>query len=104
MGKTLSRLEAHGHISRQRSASDRRSQVVSLTDQGREAVTAAADMERSVLAATPIDPDVLRQELQAVVRVLATKSTSAEVKAIVTAADPAVATEPGLAANATPLN
>ena len=75
MGKTLSRLEAHGHISRQRSTSDRRSHVVSLTDRGREAVAAAADMERSVLAATPIDPDVLRQELQAVVRVLATKST-----------------------------
>ena len=43
MGKTLSRLEAHGHISRQRSTSDRRSQVVSLTDQGRQAVTAAGD-------------------------------------------------------------
>ena len=111
MGKTLSRLEAHGHISRQRSDSDRRSHVVSLTDQGREAVTAAADMERSVLASTPIDPDVLRQELQSVVRVLATKSSSVEVKAIVTAAEPGVApaagrpaAEPGLAAKATPLN
>ncbi|MGO4803792.1 MarR family winged helix-turn-helix transcriptional regulator [Arthrobacter sp. 2MCAF15] len=104
MGKTLSRLEAHGHISRQRSASDRRSHVVSLTDQGRQAVTAAADMERSVLAATPIDPDVLRQELQAVVRVLATRSTSVEAKAIVTSADPAAAANPGAAAEAAPLN
>ena len=41
-----------------------------------------------MLAATPIDPDLLRQELQAVVRVLATKSTSPEVKAIVTGAEP----------------
>ncbi|WP_370125017.1 MarR family winged helix-turn-helix transcriptional regulator [Arthrobacter sp. MW3 TE3886] len=98
MGKTLSRLEAHGHISRHRSTSDRRSHVVSLTDQGRQAVAAAADMERSVLAATPIDPDVLRQELQAVVRVLATRSSSPEAKAIVTAA------EPGAAAGATPVN
>jgi DNA-binding MarR family transcriptional regulator len=98
MGKTLSRLEAHGHISRHRSTSDRRSHVVSLTDQGRQAVAAAADMERSVLAATPIDPDVLRQELQAVVRVLATKSSSPEANAIVTAA------EPGAIAGATPLN
>ena len=41
MGKTLSRLEEQGHISRQRRTSDRRSHVVSLTDQGRQAVTAA---------------------------------------------------------------
>ena len=72
MGKTLSRLEAHGHISRQRSTSDRRSHVVSLTERGSEAVAQAADMERSVLAATSIDPDLLRQELQSVVRELAT--------------------------------
>jgi hypothetical protein len=41
---------------------------------------------------------VLRQELQAVVRVLATKSSSPEANAIVTAA------EPGAIAGATPLN
>jgi DNA-binding MarR family transcriptional regulator len=110
MGKTLSRLEAHGHISRQRSTSDRRSHVVSMTDQGRQAVAAAADMERSVLAATPIDPDLLRQELQTVVRVLATKSSSPEAKAIVTATEPGaaaapdVATEPGVGAQTAPLN
>ena len=55
-------------------------------------------MERSVLAATSIDPDVLRQELQAVVRVLATRSTSVEAKAIVTAAEPAQAAGSGVAA------
>ncbi len=82
MGKTLSRLEAHGHVSRQRSDSDRRSQVVSLTDRGRTAVAEAADMERSVLAATSIDPDVLRQELQAVVRVLAVRAAP-ELKIVV---------------------
>ncbi|MCU1522293.1 MAG: MarR family transcriptional regulator [Arthrobacter sp.] len=93
MGKTLSRLEAHGHISRQRSTSDRRSHVVTLTDRGREAVSAAADMERSVLAAASIDPDVLRQELQAVVRELATRISSPDAKAIVTGADPGIAVE-----------
>lgn len=98
MGKTLSRLEAHGHISRQRSASDRRSHVVSLTERGREAVAQAADMERSVLAATSIDPDLLRQELQSVVKVLATKTSAPEVKAIVSAV------EPGLAVETTHLN
>lgn len=82
MGKTLSRLETHGHIARVRSTSDRRSHVVSLTDRGREAATAAVEMERSVLAAASIDPDVLRQELQAVVRELASQFSSPETKAM----------------------
>jgi DNA-binding MarR family transcriptional regulator len=73
MGKTLSRLESHGHIARVRSTSDRRSHVVSLTEQGKEAVAAAVEMERTVLAAATIDPDVLRQELKAVVRELASQ-------------------------------
>lgn len=90
MGKTLSRLEAHGHISRERSASDRRSHVVTLTDRGREAVVAAADMERSVLAAASIDPDSLRHELQSVVRELANRMSTTEAKAIVTSAESSV--------------
>ena len=67
-------------------------------------------MERSVLAATPIDPDLLRQELQAVVRVLAIRSTSPEATAIVTGAEPGAAaapgaaTESGVAAETAPLN
>lgn len=92
MGKTLSRLEAHGHISRERSASDRRSHVVTLTDRGSEAVAAAADMERSVLAAASIDPDSLRHELQSVVRELANRITTTEATALVVA-DPAVPAE-----------
>ena len=93
MGMTLSRLEAHCHISRQRSTSDRRSHVVSLTERGREAVAEAADMERSVLAAASINPDVLRRELQAVVRELATRIFSPDAKAIVTAAEAGLAVE-----------
>jgi DNA-binding MarR family transcriptional regulator len=83
MGKTLSRLETHGHIARVRSTSDRRSQVVSLTERGQEAVTAAVEMERSVLAAASIDPDVLRQELQAVVRELASQYAAPPTSAFV---------------------
>jgi DNA-binding MarR family transcriptional regulator len=71
MGKTLSRLEAHGHIARVRSTSDRRSHVVSLTERGQQAVAEAVEMERSVLAASSIDPEALRQELKSVVRELA---------------------------------
>lgn len=93
MGKTLSRLEAHGHISRERSTSDRRSHVVDLTAQGREAVTAAAEMERSVLASASIDPDVLRQELRAVVTELATRISAHNTKVMVAGAEPAVGVE-----------
>ncbi|WP_426767226.1 MarR family winged helix-turn-helix transcriptional regulator [Pseudarthrobacter sp. 1G09] len=73
MGKTLSRLEAHGHIARVRSTSDRRSHVVSLTERGKEAVAEAVEMERSVLASSSIDPELLRQELKSVVRELASQ-------------------------------
>lgn len=93
MGKTLSRLEVHGHILRERSTSDRRSHVVSLTQRGNEAVAEAADMERSVLAAASIDPDVLRQELQAVVSVLANRFSSPETKSIVAEAESGLTVE-----------
>ncbi|WP_306639090.1 MULTISPECIES: MarR family winged helix-turn-helix transcriptional regulator [Micrococcaceae] len=83
MGKTLSRLEAHGHIARVRSTSDRRSHVVSLTERGKEAVAAAVEMERTVLAAATIDPDVLRQELKAVVRELASQFGSSTAQALI---------------------
>jgi DNA-binding MarR family transcriptional regulator len=83
MGKTLSRLETHGHIARVRSTSDRRSHVVSLTERGKEAVAAAVEMERSVLASASIDPDALRQELKAVVRELASQFASPATRALV---------------------
>ena len=85
MGKTLSRLESHGHIARVRSTSDRRSHVVSLTERGKEAVAQAVEMERSVLASASIDPEVLRQELKAVVRELASQfaTTPSNVSALV---------------------
>ena len=71
--------------------------MVSLTERGREAVAAAADMERSVLAAASIDPDVLRQELQAVVSVLASRFSSPETKAIVASADSGLTVDAGSA-------
>ena len=46
MGKTLGRLESHGHIVRVRSTSDRRSHVVSLTERGKEAVAAHYDRDK----------------------------------------------------------
>ncbi|MEZ2389194.1 MarR family winged helix-turn-helix transcriptional regulator [bacterium RCC_150] len=87
MGKTLSRLEAHGHVSRARSVSDRRSQVVSLTEAGERTLGVAAQLEREVLAPVPVDTATLRQELQSLVRQLA-NSKSAVVNSIVENPDP----------------
>ncbi|MDQ0030918.1 MarR family winged helix-turn-helix transcriptional regulator [Arthrobacter bambusae] len=71
MGQTLTRLEAHGHVSRRRSSEDRRIYVVSLTDAGREALERAVESEQQVLAQVSIDTSMFRQELKIVVRELA---------------------------------
>ncbi|GAA5198751.1 MarR family transcriptional regulator [Arthrobacter gyeryongensis] len=77
MGQTLSRLEAHGHISRRRSSEDRRVHVVSLTDAGREALERAVESEQQVLAQVSIDTSMFRQELKTVVRELADRQAPA---------------------------
>ncbi|UKA61447.1 MarR family winged helix-turn-helix transcriptional regulator [Arthrobacter sp. FW306-04-A] len=87
MGKTLSRLEAHGHVSRARGISDRRSQVVSLTEAGGRTLGLATQLEREVLEPVPVDTAKLRRELQALVRELANNHPAAVVNVIVAAAD-----------------
>jgi DNA-binding MarR family transcriptional regulator len=77
MGQTLNRLEAHGHISRRRSSEDRRVQVVSLTDAGRQAFERAVESEQQVLAQMSIDTSMFRQELKLLVRELANRQGSA---------------------------
>lgn len=71
MGTTLARLELHGHVSRQRSDSDRRSHVVTLTDAGSAALAEAVRLEQDVLALVEVDTARLRDELKIVVRGLA---------------------------------
>lgn len=71
MGKTLSRLEAWGYIRRQPSPSDRRSQVVSITDVGARVINEAREVDRTVLTRVPVDGDKLRKELQTIVLLLA---------------------------------
>jgi MarR family transcriptional regulator, organic hydroperoxide resistance regulator len=74
MGKTLSRLEARGYIRRQPSPSDRRSQVVSITDTGVQVINAAREVDRTVLTDVAVDGDKLRKELQTIVRLLASQA------------------------------
>lgn len=71
MGKTLSRLEARGYIRRQPSPSDRRSQVVSITDVGIRVINEAREVDRTLLESAAVDGDKLRKELQTIVRLLA---------------------------------
>lgn len=71
MGKTLARLEAWGYIRRQPSPSDRRSQVVSITDVGARVINEAREVDRTVLTRVSVDGDKLRKELQTIVLLLA---------------------------------
>jgi MarR family transcriptional regulator, organic hydroperoxide resistance regulator len=71
MGKTLSRLEARGYIRREPSPSDRRSQVVSITDAGARVLNEAREVDRTLLERVAVDGDKLRKELQTIVRLLA---------------------------------
>ena len=48
MGKTLHRLEVHGHITRSRNALDRRSHMVSISPAGERVLVDAARRELSV--------------------------------------------------------
>lgn len=79
MGQTLNRLEAHGHITRQRSSEDRRMHVVSLTDAGTDALERAVESEQQVLAEVSIDTSMFRQELKVLVRELAGRQAPAGV-------------------------
>lgn len=71
MGKTLARLESHGHVVRQRDARDRRSQVVSLTDAGRGIFDEAHAMELELLDGSGLDAAELRANLRNVITALA---------------------------------
>ena len=68
MGKTLSRLEARGHISRARSEVDRRSHAVSITPGGSRVLNEAQDVERTLIAGEGLVSNELRSHLQAVIR------------------------------------
>lgn len=68
MGKTLSRLEARGHISKVRSDLDKRSHTVSITGEGRRVLKEAQDVERTLIAGDGLTAGALRGHLQAVIR------------------------------------
>ncbi|MCU1634555.1 MAG: MarR family transcriptional regulator [Micrococcaceae bacterium] len=70
MGKTLSRLESRGHVTRVRNDLDRRSHMVSIAPGGRHVLEAADDIERTLVAGGGLVSDELRSHLQVVIREL----------------------------------
>jgi DNA-binding MarR family transcriptional regulator len=70
MGKTLSRLESHGHVERVRNVKDRRSHLVTLSDAGRVVIGRAHGMENGLLDRNGLDPDALRNSLKRVIQSL----------------------------------
>lgn len=70
MGKTLSRLESHGHVTRVRNDLDKRSHMVSITPAGVEALREAHDIERTLLDGEELLSEDLRSQLRSVIREL----------------------------------
>lgn len=68
MGQTLSRLEAHGHITRERSEVDGRSQRVAVSELGKAALAEARALRRNLTPGVGIDVEQLREKLVAIIR------------------------------------
>ncbi|NDO77864.1 MarR family transcriptional regulator [Kocuria indica] len=63
MGKTLHRLEVHGHITRSRNALDRRSHVVSISPAGERVLADAARLEKGLLGSDRDTDEQFRRKL-----------------------------------------
>ena len=68
MGKTLGRLEVHGHIVRARSEVDRRRQIVQISDEGQLALKQAAELERLLSSGNGDQMDELKERLTVIIR------------------------------------
>ena len=70
MGKTLARLESHGHVVRVRNDLDRRSHMVSITPLGVEALREAQGIERTLIDGDVLMSEELRGQLRSLIREL----------------------------------
>lgn len=71
MGKTLARLEAHGHVFRTRNNVDRRSYLLGITATGREVLAKAEEIDQRLAAAGELADPVFREMLVRIVMELA---------------------------------
>ncbi|NMR29179.1 MarR family winged helix-turn-helix transcriptional regulator [Crystallibacter degradans] len=70
MGNTLSRLEAHGHVTRVTNPADRRSQQVDVTGLGKTALEQARELERELTDGADAGVEELRERLAVIIRML----------------------------------
>ncbi len=71
IGKTLEKLERQGFISRIRDTRDRRSQRITITQTGLQALAMAQDIERSLMTGEGLESEELRGLLRSIVVELA---------------------------------
>lgn len=70
MGRTLARLDAHGHVVRERSETDRRSQLISISEEGLQALEEGTRLERSLISDGDGDSTGLNDRLAVIIRAL----------------------------------
>lgn len=71
MGKTLARLESHGHVFRTRNNVDRRSYLLGITATGREVLAKAEEIDQRLASAGELADPVFREMLMRIVMELA---------------------------------
>ncbi|MDO4918539.1 MarR family winged helix-turn-helix transcriptional regulator [Kocuria sp.] len=70
MGKTLHRLEVHGHITRSRNEADRRSHVVSISPAGERVLADASRLEQGLLGGPQDSDEQFRARLVEIISTL----------------------------------
>lgn len=79
MGKTLARLEAHGHVFRTRNTIDRRSYLLGITEEGRRVLAEAENIDRRLASAGELSNPQFRQMLIQIIETLNEKHGGSEV-------------------------
>ncbi|MFC4905369.1 MarR family winged helix-turn-helix transcriptional regulator [Kocuria turfanensis] len=70
MGKTLHRLELHGHVTRSKNVRDRRSHLVSITPEGQRILEAATQLEDDLVGDGLLTDESLRRTLADIITTL----------------------------------
>ncbi|WP_346844635.1 MarR family transcriptional regulator [uncultured Rothia sp.] len=70
MGKTLARLEAHGHVFRARSTADRRSYLLGITPKGKEVLARAENIDSTLASTAELSNPQFREMLVNIVHEL----------------------------------
>lgn len=81
MGKTLARLEAHGHVFRTRNTIDRRSYLLGITEEGRRVLAEAENVDRMLGSAGELSNPKFREMLVHIIESLSEHHGGGEVLA-----------------------